>query len=112
MDAFISPDINLSNVRTFLDAIKPLSTTFFFQVIIGEFQDEIEFKEALTQQYEMDVTPTLDGNQTTWIEQSDLDDYETIDNDALDMDSDGVLFQETTEIEVFSFTSSIDLFVV
>ena len=33
VNAFNSPDINLQNVRTFLDAIKPLNKTFLFQVI-------------------------------------------------------------------------------
>lgn len=111
VDAFISPDINLSNVKTFLEAIKPLSKTFLFQVIVGTFLDEIEFKEKLTMEIGMDVTPNLDSNQTTFLTGPELTSYETIDNEAMDLDSDGVLFQESVEVEVYSFGNLIDSFV-
>lgn len=111
VDAFISPDINLSNVKTFLEAIKPLSKTFLFQVIVGTFRDEMPLEELLRLAIDINVTPNVDSNQTTFLETADLDDYEAIDNPDLDLDSDGMLFGENVAIEVFSFGGLIDSFV-
>lgn len=111
VDAFISPDINLGNVKIFLDTIKPLSKTYLFQVIVGTFKDELAIEEKLGLDIDINITPNVDSNQTTFLEQSDLDSYETVDNDALNLDSDGVLMQEDVEVEVYSFGFLIDSFV-
>lgn len=110
VEAFVSPNINLGNVKTFLDAIQPLTKTFLFQVIVGEFEDEIPFKEQLNLDIDKDITPNVDSNQTTFAEKSILDSYETTDNEALNLDSDGLLFQESVNIEVKSFGVTIDQF--
>ena len=110
VDAFVTPDINLANVKIFLENIEPLNKTFLFQVIVGTFRDEISLKERLSMDIDINVTPNLDSNQTTFTDQTTLDDYETIDNDALNLDSEGILFQEEVAIEVYSFAALIDSF--
>lgn len=110
VNSFISPDINLANVKSFLEQIKPLNKTFLFQVIVGAFSDEIPVDDVLTMCMSMDVTPNVDSNQTTFLEQSDLDDYESNPNEGLNLDSDGVLLQESVEVEVRSFGVLIDSF--
>lgn len=111
VDAFISPDINLRNVKTFLETIKPLSKAFLFQVIVGTFKEKLAFQEKLAFDISIDVTPNLDSNQTTFLQQADLDAYETSANSGLDLDTDGVQFQEGMEVEVYSFGLLIDSFV-
>lgn len=110
VDAFITPDINLSNVRTFLDTIRPVNKAYMFQVIVGAFEDPIPFEERLEFDIDVDVTPSVDYNQTTYMEAAPREDYEENDNGALNLDSDGVLFQEKVEIEVYSFGTLIDSF--
>jgi hypothetical protein len=110
VDAFITPDINLGNVQTFLTQIQPLTKTFLFQVIVGEFRDNLGLEERLGLDIEIDVTPNVDSNQTTFAEDSILDDYETIDDPPLNLDSDGILFEESVAIEVYSFGGLIDSF--
>lgn len=111
VDAFISPNIDLGNVKTFLEAIKPLNKTFLFQVIVGLFEDELEVDELLAMGIGINVTPNLDSNQTTFLETADLDSYESVDDLDLNLDSDGMLFGEEAFVEVFSFALLIDSFV-
>lgn len=111
VDAFISPDINLGNVRSFLEAIKPLHKAFLFQVIVGTFEDDLPVKDKYAAAIELDVTPNFDSNQTTFLPQTDLLNYETIDNEAMDLDSDGVLLTDGVEIEVYDSGGLIDSFV-
>jgi hypothetical protein len=111
VEAFVSPEINLSNVQTFLKNIKPLSKTYLFQVIVGTYRENLVFGENIGMDITLDVTPNLDSNQTTFAEQSILNDYELNDNDALNLDSDGVCMQEGVEIDVFSSAFLIDSFV-
>ena len=110
VESFVSPDINLQNVRTFLDAIKPLNKTFLFQVIVGTFLDPIELDDESGASPDMNVTPTVDSNETTYLDQATLDDYETMDNEGLNLDPNGILFQEKGDVEVRSFGSLIDTF--
>jgi hypothetical protein len=110
VDAFISSDISLDDVSTFLTAIKPLNKTFIFQVFAPNLRDELELGERDKLEIEIDVTQNVDSNVTTFAEQTILDDYETIDNSDLDTDQDGVLMQEAVNIEVRSFGLLIDTF--
>lgn len=110
VESFVNPDINLSNVKTFLDAIKPLNKTYLFQVIVGVFEDELLFAELVEPSPVIDVTPNLDANETTFLQAATLTSYETIDNDALNLDSEVILFQEVVEVEVYSFGGLIDSF--
>lgn len=110
VDAFITPDINLANVKTFLDAIKPTNKTYLFQVIVGTFRDEVNIDDRYSYLHSIDVTPNLDANETTYLEEVDLLSYETVDNPGLALDSEVILFQENVEIEVYSFNVLIDSF--
>jgi len=111
VNAFVTPDINLGNVRTFLDAIQPLHKTYMFQIIVGAFEDQILIDDKLGLDIGIDVTPNVDSNQTTFAETTILDDYETVEDTNLNVDSDGMLFQESVFIEVYSFAILIDSFV-
>ena len=111
VDAFVSPDINLGNVKTFLSNIKPLSKTFLFQIIVGNFREKVEFKEALGLDITIDVTPNLDSNQTTGADSATLLSYETSEMSELDLDSDGFSVRDSAEIKVYSFGSLIDSFI-
>lgn len=112
VDSFIYQDINLGNVLTFLSAIKPLNKTFLFQVIVGEFQDEILTDDQLTISPDLDLTPSLDSNETTYLEAATLMAYELGPNDGLNVDPEGVCFNEGVEFEVYSFGSLIDSFAI
>jgi rRNA processing protein Krr1/Pno1 len=103
VEAFVTPDINISNVRLFLDAIKPVTKTYLFQVIIGEFQDEVEYLDRLGQHLRMDVTPSIDFNETNTQPQSVLDGHEITPVLGLSVDTEGALIQEELYIEVASF---------
>lgn len=111
VESFISPEINLGNVKTFLENIKPLSKTFLFQVIVGNFKEEIAFQEHIGMHLSIDVTPNLDSNQTTFAEPFVLAAYELNANSGLDLDSDGVCIQEEVAVEVFSAGVLIDTFI-
>jgi hypothetical protein len=110
VNAFISPDINLGNIKLFLSTIRPLHKTFLSQVIVGEFRDAIDLKEQLGIHISMDITPNLDSNQTTFLDQATLLAYETSDNEALNLDSEVALMQESVLVEVYSFGVLIDSF--
>lgn len=110
VDTFISPDINLGNVKLFLDAIKPLSKTYLFQVIIGRFTEPLGLKEKNTYHGHIRVDSSFDLNETTLLPPADLLLYETEENPGLDLDPHGILLGERTDIEVTSFGSLIDSF--
>ena len=110
VNAFINPDINLGNVKTFLDAIKPLNKTYLFQIIAGNFTEELLFGDSSGADPSIDLTENVDSNETTFLLQADLDAYETVDNSGLNLDPHGVLFEETVAIEVYSFGILIDSF--
>lgn len=111
VDAFISPDINLGNVKSFLESIKPLNKAFLFQVIVGDFEDDLPMGDRYSSAVGITVTPNLDSNQTTFLPEADLDSYEAIDNEALNLDSEGALLIEAVAVEVYSFGALVDSFV-
>ena len=110
VDAFISPDINLANVKTFLEAIKPLHKTFLFQVIVGTFLDVLGLDDSIGMDISMNITQNTDSNPTTDLLPADLLTYETVDSEGLDLDSDVLLFRDEVRIEVRSFGVLIDAF--
>lgn len=110
VEAFISPDINIKNVKTFLTNIRPLSKTYLFQVIVGKFKEAVAVQDKYGLDISMDVTPNLDYNQTTFGETSVNDSYENINNDALNLDSDVFGFRDTVEIDVFQGVTLIETF--
>jgi len=108
VDAFINPDVNLGNVKTFLDAIKPLNKAYIFQVSTGNILEQQVFGEYLSELVSVDLTGSIDSNQTSDMLEADLLDYESNENSGLNLDPNGVLFQETLSIDVFSFNVLID----
>jgi hypothetical protein len=112
VNAFISPDINLGNVKIFLENIKPLTRTYLFQVIVGTFKDELSIDDKIAQEISLDLTPNLDSNASTFAQALELSVNESLTNEGLLLDSEGVCFSDTVEIEVKSFGSTIDLFTV
>lgn len=110
VDAFIKPDVNIGNVRLFLDAIKPVVKAYLFQVIIGVFRDELSFSDRAGESLDMDITPNVDYNETTPLYTSTLLAHETTPNPGLTVDTEGALIQEALEIEVRSFGVLVDIF--
>ena len=110
VESFVNPDINLANVKTFLDAIKPLNKTYLFQVIVGTFDDLLGLKEIAGANPDIDLSENVDSNTTTFLEEATLDAYETTVDPGLALDPSGVLFQENVVIEVYSFSMLIDTF--
>lgn len=110
VDSFINDDINLGNVRTFLDAIKPLSKTYLFQIIVGNFLDPLQIDDSSDASVEINITENVDSNETTNLLASDLLAYETTPNPGLNLDQNGVLVQESVQIDVYSFGVLIDSF--
>lgn len=101
VDAFIFPDINLRNVRLFLDSFKPLNKTYLFQIIIGAFRDLLGITDRIGILDDIDLTSNLDANETSDMDEATLTEYETTDIDALNLDPHGILFEERLEIEVW-----------
>lgn len=110
VDAFIYPDINLRNVRIFLDSFKPLNKTYLFQVIVGTFRDILGLTDRIGILADIDLTSNLDSNETTFMDSATLASYETGNNDALNIDPHGILFEEQVQIEVYQGSVLIDSF--
>lgn len=110
VESFINPDINLGNVRIFLDAIKPLSKAYLFQVIVGEFQDEVGLDERAALLRDFDVSQNIDWNLTRFVEKTTQDNYETSENSGLNLDLDGFQFNESVVIEVYDHGILVDSF--
>jgi hypothetical protein len=110
VDAFIYPDINLRNVRIFLDSFKPLNKTYLFQIIVGTFRELLGLTDRIGIHDDIDLTSNLDSNETTFMDSETLLSYETNDIDALNLDPHGILFDERLEIEVYSGLILIDSF--
>jgi hypothetical protein len=110
VDAFIYPDINLRNVRIFLDSFKPLNKTYLFQVIVGKFRELLGLTDRISILNDIDLTSNLDANETTDMDPETLASYETNDIDALNLDPHGILFDERLEIIVMSGATVIDSF--
>lgn len=101
VNAFISTDINLANVLSFLRNIKPLTSAFYSQIINGTFSDDIVIGDNSGMAIRMDVTPNVDSNQTSLLPPTELLIYETVDNIPLDLDSDGFQCQESVTIQIY-----------
>lgn len=112
VESFITPDINLGNVRIFLDAIKPLAKTYLFQVIVGEFLDELSPNEQINIHWTQTGDYYLDTNPTSFLEEDTLLEYETVDNDGLNLDPHVLSFGESVDVEVRSFNVLIDSFTI
>ena len=117
VEAFVYPDINLKNVKIFLDAFRPLNKTYLFQVVVGVFRDKLGLTDTMEQDIDYTLGETLDLNETTYIPTTNITYYEeklgsnvTIglpyyegnDVEGLDMDPHGVVMDEKLDIEVWT----------
>ena len=112
VESFVTPDINLGNVRIFLNAIKPLAKAYLFQVIVGEFQDELPLEEKIGQEWTEVGDYYLDTNPSTYADPATLLAHETVINPGLRLDPHVLSFGESVQIEVRSFGSLIDSFTI
>lgn len=110
VNAFISPDIKLSNVKSFLRNIQPKSRTFLFQVLVGTFRDLLDVEEVLSQHISLDVSPNVDSNPNTFAQQSDLDDAESNNSTGIILDGEGVGLADHVDIDVYHGLTFIESF--
>jgi hypothetical protein len=125
VSTFISPDIKLGNVKTFLSNLQPKSRTFLFQILVGVFRDQIIVKDegvrsqtdpdfpngipALQFDISFDATPNVDYNVNTFAQQSDLDEAEANDYTYMMLDE-GMASGDRVEIDVYQSITLIDSF--
>ena len=112
VNAFIRPNIDLGTVFSFLRSIKPLHKAFYFQVIVAVFEEQLDMQDSTTFRYAFDVTPNLDLNQTTYIEEFAREAYEDeVDpSTALALDSDIIGLSDSLTLEVSDFTGILPQF--
>lgn len=103
VNAFVSANINLANVRTFLTNLQPKSRTFLFQILVGTFSDLLDMREALSQKIFLDVTSNVDYNPNTYAQQSDLTDAETDPTTGIILDDCGWSLADYVDIDVYQF---------
>lgn len=110
VDAFISPDIDIGAVKVFLDNIRPLNKAYLFQAVTGTFRDPLAVTEASGYLWDVDLSGTLDANDSTYAAATELAAHETSVNSSFCVDPNGVSFQEEAQLEVRSFSALIDAF--
>jgi hypothetical protein len=108
VNAFITTNINLGNVRTFLTNMQPKSRTFLFQVLVGTFDDQLIMEEVLAQNISFDVTPNVDYNPNTYAQQSDLTDAETDPNTGIILDSEAFTLVDYLSIDIYNHAVFIE----
>jgi len=126
VNAFISPDISLGNVKTFLSNIQPKSRTYLFQVLIGTFLDNPNYLDegnrtaysddypnglpALELDMSFDLTPNVDDNQNSEGQQSDRVDAETNAYTYTRLDSDVQTHGDYVTIDLYHGATLVDSF--
>jgi hypothetical protein len=124
---FISPDIKLSNVRTFLSTLQPRSRSYLFQVLVGVFREKLTLLDdgptgntrpgypngqpAMGLHTSFNVTPNVDYNPNTEVSQDQLNQAELDDYTYLRLDE-GWSTGDRVAVEVRSEGSLIDMFVL
>lgn len=124
---FISPDISLRNVRTFLSTLQPKSRTFLFQILIGVFRDLVTVKDegarsvtsptfpnglpSLIFDIDFDATPNVDWHNNLDCEQSEREEAELNDYSPLMLDE-GFAMGDRILVDVYQAASPIDSFSV
>ena len=122
---FVSPDIKLGNVRTFLSTLQPKSRTYLFQVLVGKFREKVTVLDegytgntspsfpngipSLGLGIKFDVTPNVDWNPNTDVDQDQLDESEENEYSYLRMDE-GCCTADKIEVEVYHSMSLVDSF--
>lgn len=126
VNAFISPDIKLSNVRTFLSTIQPKSRMFLFQVLVGSFRDKLPFNdEGLTKKtsgqfpngipsiglhIQFEVVPNLDWNPSLDAGFDQLNSEELAISPGLRLDDAGFTHGDRLEVQVRKAGVLTDIF--
>jgi hypothetical protein len=110
VDAFISPEIDIGAVKAFLDNIRPLNKTYLFQAVTGTFRDQLGVTDGYGYLWDVDLSGTLDANDTTYSSAEELLAHEQSANPSFAVDPNGVVFQEDAMLEVRSFNALIDAF--
>lgn len=100
VDTFVFPDINMTNVKTFLSAFRPLSKAYMFQVILGAFRELLGLNDRVDANIDFILDSSLDVNETTHQDAATLTTYEDNPSSGLNLDPAGMLFDENVEIEV------------
>jgi hypothetical protein len=77
---------------------------------VGTFRDILAATDRIGILDDTDLTSNLDSNETTFMDAATLASYETGNNDALNIDPHGILFEENVQIEVFRAGLKIDEF--
>lgn len=128
VNAFISPDISLTNVQSFLKNIQPKSRSFLFQILVGIFRDRLDildegYRGMVSPNYPngipslgfditFDVTPNVDWNNNTSGNQDTWNEAEANEGTGLILDSEGMCFGDKIEIEVRQASVLTDSFSV
>lgn len=122
---FISNNIKLGNVKTFLSTLQPKSRTYLFQILVGNFGETVSIKDegnspqtsvnfpngnpALAFDVTFDATPNVDYNPNTFASQTDLDDAENNEYTWMQLDE-GHAMGDVAEIDVYNGVTLIDSF--
>lgn len=130
VNAFISPNISISNVETFLNNINPKSRTYLLQVIVGIFNDPINVSDGdlgtdddpgagvtfptmyppLSYNIDFDATSNVDWNGNTMGNLAVWEDAETNPLTGLTLDDCGMCLGDFAFIEVYESAVLIDSF--
>lgn len=126
VNAFISPNISLSNVRSFLNNIQPQSRSYLFQVLVGVFREALPLKDegltgtvtskwpngrpSLGFDISFDTTPNLDWNNNTMGNEDTWEEAEDNPFTSLVLDDEVLLFGEFGLVEVYQAAVLIDSF--
>lgn len=126
VSAFISQDIKLSNVRTFLTNIQPRSRTYLLQILVGNFLDQIGLLDegttgTVTDQYpnglpslglsvNFDATSNVDWNSNTMGNQDQWDEAEDNLYTYLVLDDSTIGFGDYGLVEVYHGVTLVDSF--
>lgn len=126
VDAFISPNINLMNVQTFLRNLQPRSRTYLLQVLVGTFLDQLSLQDegltghvtgawpngrpALGLDISFDATTNVDWNNNTMGDQDEWDDAENNPYTDMVLDDNTIGFGDFGSVEVYQASVLIDTF--
>lgn len=110
-----------------MSTLQPRSRTYLFQVLVGKFREKIEVKDegptghtspdypngipSLGLSINFDVTPNVDWNPNTEVDQDQLDEAEENDFTHMRLDE-GWCMADRAEIEVRHSGSLVDSFVL
>jgi hypothetical protein len=128
VSAFISPIISLANVNTFLREIQPRSRTFLLQILIGNFQEQLQLMDegytslpnddypngapSLGLDISFDTTPNVDWNNNTMGNLATWEEAESNVGTGLHLDDEKMWFGDYGVVEVYQHSVLIDTFMI